>query len=120
MSLRTVLEKISCGPHQRELSNVFMTVGDADTPRHPRFLRAVTIEFRRVTEDCATVGWSHGIRHGDVLSGEPREPGLQFSSRLRLVHTVVYPGMSCLRRGWDSDISAKNRRMFCKCYLGPF
>ena len=72
------------GPHRHELSNEFMTVGDAGTLRHPRFLRTVTVEFRQVTDDCATVDWCHGTRHGDVPIGEPREPGLQFSSRSRL------------------------------------
>ena len=66
---------------------------------------------------CSTVDWCHGTRHGDVLIGEPREPGLLFSSRSRLVHTVVYPGMSCLGRGWDSGTSAKDHLMFCKCYF---
>ena len=94
-----------------------MTVGDAGTLRHPRFLRTVTTEFRQVTEDCSTVDWCHGTRHGDVLTGEPREPGLLFSSRSRLMHTAVYPGMSCLGRGWDSDTSAKDHLMFCKCYF---
>ena len=32
-------------------SSEFMSVGDADTPCHPQFFRAVTFEFQRLTED---------------------------------------------------------------------
>ena len=37
--------------HQRELSSVFMTVGDADTFWHPQFFSTVTFESQRSTEE---------------------------------------------------------------------
>ena len=58
--------KIRCGPHWRELSSEFKTVDEADTPGHPQLFRAVTLEFRLLTEDGATVDRSHDIQHGDV------------------------------------------------------
>ena len=85
--------------HQRYLSSVFVTVGDADTPWHPQFFTAVTFESLRLTENGATVDPSDGPRHGDVRIGEPREPVFRFSSRLRLVHHVACPGMSLLCAG---------------------
>ena len=42
-------------PLKREISSVFMTVGEADIPCHPQLLCAVTLELRRLTVDRATV-----------------------------------------------------------------
>ena len=96
--------------HQRELSNVFMTVGDADIFWHPQFFSTISFEFevthfvvlpkfRRLTEGGATVDHSHDIQHGDVRIGGPHEPGLLISPRSLLVHKVVRPGMSSLGAG---------------------
>ena len=76
-----------------------MTNGDADTPWHPQFLNPVTFESQRLTNDSPMVYPSHALRHGDVRFGEPRDTALRFTSRFLLVHSVVYPGMSCLERG---------------------
>ena len=40
-----------CDHHRRDLSSVFTTVGDADTPLHPQFFRAVTFESQSLTEE---------------------------------------------------------------------
>ena len=101
--------------HQRDLSSVFMTVGDADTPWHPQFFGAVTFESLRLTENGATVDPSDGLRHGDVRIGDPREPVFRFSSCLLLVHHVACPGrvIALCRAG----IPTLDHHMFCECYF---
>ena len=46
-ALRQLWKKCGEELHQDDLSSVFWTVGDAGTHRHPRFLRAVIVEFGR-------------------------------------------------------------------------
>ena len=83
----------------------------------PQFFSASTFESQRLTQDGATVDPSDGLRHGNVRIGEPRAPVLRFSSRSLLVHNPVYPGVSCLGWGWDSDMNAKDRHMFFSIYF---
>ena len=40
----TALEEIRCRPHWRDLTSMFMTIGDADTLCHPQLFRPVTFE----------------------------------------------------------------------------
>ena len=49
----TAQEGICCDHHRRDLSSVFMTVGNADTPWHPQFFSPVTFELAASSSQLA-------------------------------------------------------------------
>ena len=50
-AFRQLWKKCGVELHQRDLSSVFMTVGDAGTHRHPQFFSTVIFEYQRSTEE---------------------------------------------------------------------
>ena len=96
-----------------------MTIGRADTPWHS-VLESRRFRVPAFDQRQSMFYPSHALRQSDVRTGEPRDTALRFLSRFLLVHNVVYPGMSCLDGARDSNISAKEHLMFCKCYFGSF
>ena len=91
---RQLWKKYSVEHRHRVLSSVCTTIGYADTPWRPQFFDSITVESQRTTDDGPTVDPSHGLRHGCVRIGKPRETALLFSSRFLLVHQAAYTGLS--------------------------
>ena len=54
-AFRQLREKYGVKRRRHDLSSVFMTVDDPDTPWHPQLFSAVSFEPQRLTEDGATV-----------------------------------------------------------------
>ena len=121
---------------------MLMTVGDADTPWHPRFFHAVTFEPQRSADDGSTVypsqalwhgralrissrfrviAWgtavpSDGPWHGDVRIGIPPE---HYACSHHACSSYILPlTLTChrLEQSGDSDVVAENHHMFYKCY----
>ena len=62
-----------CDPHRRDLSSVFMTVGNADTPRHPSVLQSR--HFRARSSQLAARGSQLAARNSQKSGSLLGVPG---------------------------------------------
>ena len=135
-AFRQLWKKYGVELHERDLSSVFMTVGDADTLWHPQFFSAVTFESQRLTEEERSWSiWQPPVlplrnfntvprltrvtAYGTVMFELASLVNQYFGSHLAYSSYTMPLTLACHRlvQGWDSDVIAEDHHMFCKCYF---
>lgn len=120
----------------RDLSKVFLTVGDADTLWHPHYFAALTVQGLRtpVPERAWTI-WQPPIllvrnifdvpamtrasAHATLifelaaLANQLFFPAFAYSAYSMTLALATHPEVD----GWDVDVIAEDHHMFCKCYF---
>ncbi|HRE47838.1 MAG TPA: glycosyltransferase family 2 protein [Aggregatilineales bacterium] len=126
------VQKMLCEDTGMCLDHTVITVSDADSILHPRYLEALTCQFATTSHRMSAI-WQAPIRYnGNVWDVHPALAIVQaysaawelaylagswwqglpistYSLSLRLAHDVGY---------WDTDVIAEDWHMFIKCYFG--
>ena len=85
-----------------------MTVGDADTPWHPRFFSPVTFESKRLTN------YGPKVEVVFELVGLAVQHFVSHHSTCTISFSLAYHRLG---QGWASDVVAEDHRMFCECFF---
>lgn len=133
---REALRKYSPTLQKRDLTRVFLTIGDADTLWHPQYFSAMAYQgLMMPSEERFWKMWQPPIL---LMRNFWSVPGVTRASAIAslifelagLANQVMFPAF-CFSAysltlalashpevdGWDVDVIAEDHHMFCKCYF---
>lgn len=133
---REALRKYSPKLQTRDLTRVFLTIGDADTLWHPQYFSAMAYQgLMMPTEERFWKMWQPpillmrniwsvpGVTRASAvaslifelagLANQVFFPAFCFSAYSLTLALASHPEVD----GWDVDVIAEDHHMFCKCYF---